>query len=216
MPAPRREIPDLDQHIQRYVAGTSATQLAREIGVSDWLFRQRLRERGIAIRSPQQYPAHTDAAHEARRGQRDSEATKIARAETRKMRGLGTSAHEDRFAELLDQRHVRYERQTVVRYYNVDFTIDEAAIAVEIVGGGYTPRRRAARQQRLDDLLNRGWHVLDVRVLGHPELLAGAADYVVALMDITGRDPSAAREYRVVRADGQPITSRTPKTPHRA
>ena len=147
----------------------------------------------------------TAAAHAARRGQVDSMATKLARAQTRYLRQLGIGKNEAAFAVLLDAAGIEYRQQLPVGPYNVDFALTEVPIAVEVVSGAGNSCARAIAAKRTERILGE-WHVFEVRCMGNQRvgtIQPQVVDELVAFVDFARGDHAALRQYRVIRADGQ-------------
>lgn len=209
----RLDIPNLDNLIQRYVDGESALKLANEIGVSDLVIRRRLKERGIVLRSRNAYPPHVEEAHAASRGRKASMGERIRRAITRERLQCGTSRREDEFVAILEKWGIPFTRQKAIGPYNIDVALTEVPIAVEVSAGGGAPRRRAIRRKRIEYILDRGWTLVEVKISGASAVFSPeVADHIIATADILRRNPSAPREYRMVRADGKLVSHRRRKT----
>lgn len=215
MPYPYIHIPNLSDYIDRYLAGESAKDLAAEIGVSDSTFRARLLERDIKIRPGTWYPRDMNPCWDAARGRTAAPHEIKKRVTTTEGDLRFSSKHEDRFAPCLDALGISYERQkAILDRYNVDFALTEVPVVVEVIGGGYNPRVRANLPKRREDILDGGWHLIEVYIAkaSHQRHLpmTGAAEYVVTFSNSVGLDPSAPREHRMIRTDGEPRSSRRP------
>ena len=201
------DIPKLDDMIRRYLDGESARSIANEFGISDSTLRDRLKKRGVKLRSRNDYPAHVEAAHAARRGQVESADLLEKRAIGRQQRVAGVSFLEVEVGRLLTARGVDYTPQLAVGPYNIDLAIERGSVAVEVIGGGYRSRTRARLPQRRKYLLDRGWHLIEVRRKRGTTDFVGADDHIVAFLDFSRSNPSAPREYRVIRSDGQLVSA---------
>src|SRR5690606_23915810 len=88
--------------------------------------------------------------------------------------------------------------------YNLDFTLAEGAVAVEVVSGGGNPRVAANALQRREHILN-GRHLIEVRFQSHVERVIKPAvvDQLIAFLDEVAGLPAAPGQHRVVRTDGK-------------
>jgi len=189
------------------VLGTTAAGWVQAAGLSRTASEVMRRRMGRA--TAEERTAITEAANAARRGQRDPLERLIRRAATREQRGLGTSA--------LDRQMRVWLRETdpstaptlgkAIGPYNVDVAVSPS-IAVELWGGAWHRKGRALNRhrQRTRYLLDAGWHLVVVECANDGFALSrGAADYVLAFREQVGSDPTARREYRVVRGTGQEV-----------
>lgn len=223
MPRPRREIPNFDELVERYVNGEPANKLARDAGCSDKLIIKRLKEAGIPIRLRWSYSQNMEPCWAGRRAANERGkpiARKIRRAQTRERVQTTVSPHEVRMAAALDSVGLPYIQQRAFGIYNVDFTLEPLPIIVEVIGGGYKASTRAKRPERIKYLLDLGWHVADIRIAKQTHQrhlpMIGAAEYLVAFAQEVGSEPPAVGQYRVIRSDGQPGGSRAPYLNHGA
>lgn len=153
--------------------------------------------------------AITEAANAARRGRRDDPERKARRAVTRQVRELGVSALDRQLCRWLLEADPTTAGTLVkaIGPYNVDVAVSPA-IAVELWGGAWHRKSRATNRhrERTRYLLDAGWHLVIVECANDGFALShGAAEYVLAFREQVGRDPTARREYRVVRGTGQEL-----------
>ena len=94
------------------------------------------------------------AAHAARRGNHDSIERMMARANTRHDKGIGIGPHEIVLAELLKSSGIQFDQQVPCGKYNIDFTIGENLIAVEVCAGSGNSRLSKRRKERIEYILN--------------------------------------------------------------
>lgn len=151
----------------------------------------------------------TAAAHDAVRGETQTEEHRRKIARTRQRRYGPDGPFEEAFYRMLIGHGIEAVTQKAIGRFNVDFAAH--SVAVEIFGGSWhnAGRHAARHDRRAHYILNAGWHLLIIWVeekFGHP-LTIEAADYAVSLMKLAGRNPSARREYRVIRGTGQLIIS---------
>lgn len=215
----KRIVVDVDQIVARYVAGTSVKVLAEEFGVAPSVVMDRLGERGISLRnrsdamyirmahtSPEERSRLTDSAHAAIRGVRHTEEHRCKIAKTRENIRFKVSRTEDMFVEMLNDRGISCTQQKAFGRYNVDITIDECPIAVEINGGGWHGfGAHAARYaERTKYILDQGVHLVVIWInTSNSPLESGAADYVVALAGKLGSQKPIRGEEHMIRGDGQ-------------
>src|SRR5699024_1551009 len=165
-----------------YTAGMTCQNLAAVHGVSEATIRRRLKARGVTIRQGPEY----------RRGAVDTLAPKIARAKTRHARRLHIGKNAVRLADMLRERGIDFDQQTVVGHYNIDFTFAPHRVAVEVVSGGGNPRQRALAGERIEQVRRAGWHVVELDVRSWCGGLTDAgADHLVALLHFLSSEPAA-------------------------
>jgi len=198
--------------VERYVAGESVAELARVFDISRTAVRRHLVKSGVAMRTIGEQAdlvnkqrgaewrrARVAAAHASKRGRPPREESLVLAAETRGKRGPG-SRGEEKMLGWLKQRGEEPGVQTPVGRYNIDFTV--ASVAVEFLGGEWH-RYKRTHGVRTKALLDAGWHVLFVWDVTNYPVTSKAADYAVAFAKEARRNPTAAREYRVIRGDGE-------------
>ena len=147
----------------------------------------------------------TAAAHEAVRGKRQSSEHRAKVARTREIKQVGVSRIEIKLMRSLRARGLSCTAQKAVGRYNIDVAINSPPIAVEIFGGGWHSKGRAAARfrQRTNYLLNRGWTPVFIWVLRNYPLERGAIDYVVTLAEKLRRHKPARSQQHMIRGDGQ-------------
>lgn len=201
------DIPDVEDLIQAYIDGQPMSKVTARAGISDKTLKRRLEQRGIPIRIRSSYPAVTGPAHAAARGRKVPMESLVAMAAGRHGSTTGASAYELELACWLAARGLVTVPQYAVGKYNVDLAVEVPRVAVEVRAGGYGPRSLARWPQRVVDLLDAGWDLVEVRVRYFP-LTPDLADKLVAYVECRRGQPAAAREHRVVRGNGQPMTPR--------
>ena len=219
----RIEVPNLDNLLNRYVAGESENKLAREAGVGRGVFRRRLLWAGIKPRgrseaelmkwsrmSPERRAAQVATAHEAVRGSKQTWEHRCKGAITRERNISGATIVEDILDNSLRLRGLSVTQQKAVGIYNIDVAIHEPRIAVEVYGGNWhsTGTHRRRHFKRCKYLLDCGWNVLVIRVdaRNHP-LGLGAYNYIIAFADELRSNPPVRCQYRVIFGDGSPVSS---------
>jgi len=216
----RREL-SIDSVCQRYAAGESEKALADAFGVARSAIGRCLVRGGVerrtasqaealkwsAITDPQARRRQVAAANEAARGRIVAIESKIKHALTVMARRLQASPIEDRLAAMLAGRGIGVVAQEAVGPYNCD--LGAFPVAVEVFGGSWHwhGRHMARTPDRIRHFLNRGWHVLMVKVDGRNQLTEATADYVAAYVQQARRNPAAPREYRVIRGAGETVAA---------
>src|ERR1035437_132907 len=153
--------------------------------------------------------SNTDAAHAARRGQKDTLETKLARTATRYMLGIGIGPHEIAFTKLLDAKGIKYRQQFPCGPYNLDFTIDKSLVAVEIVTGSGNNTIIKNRQKRLEYVLARH-HLFEVRFAqqtgpwGQSRVLTSkVVEQLIAFLKETRLYKTTPGKHWVIRPNGE-------------
>jgi hypothetical protein len=215
----RKQI-NVDYLVREYLAGRSELQLSREMGIDRNGIRRRLVERGITPRgrseaermkwrqmAPEVRAAQVAAAHIAVRGTHKTLASKIAHAQTVERLGLHISPIERRVARLLKKCGVDIVHQQAIGPYNCD--LGAFPVAVEIFGGHwhFYGRHLQRTPERFRYLLNTGWFVLAVVVSPEYPLHLRLPDYIVSYIQQARSQPSARREYRVIRGAGETLAA---------
>jgi transposase len=209
-----------DDIVSRYSDGESVKAIAEHFGVSRGVIHRRLTEANVTPRgaseattlvaarqTSEQRANQVRAAHEAVRGSRHTEPWLESVARTRERRGEhGVSPGTDRLCGFLADDGILFTREKAVGRYNVDVALSSHAIAVEVLGGTWHARR-PVHAQRTPYILNRGWDMLFVWDTKRVPLDVRAYDYLVGWSQEPGRNPSAGGEYRVVRGDGQLVST---------
>lgn len=214
----KKEIPNLDDLLRRYVAGESEQKLAAEAGVNRCAFRNRIVKAGIIPRnnsgamkirwanaSEGERNAMLDAAHSSMRGVPLSDELKIKQA-IGKQNSLAHISHLDALLwAMLQDSGLNVTPQKAVYAYNIDVAVEAPPIAVELFGGAWhSAGRHGARfHERTKYLLDIGWTVVVVWVdkRRYP-FGVGCVEYIVSLAKTLRLDPPARGEYRVILGDG--------------
>lgn len=219
---------DVDDIIRRYEAGERIQDIAAVLDMDPSSLRKGLRNRGYALRSqseslrlhlasigPDGRQARSAAAHAAVRGMVRT-ADDLARRAAGKERSQAHVSENDRaLGRMLADAGLAFTYAKAIGPYNVD--IAAAGVVVECYGGGWHGGGRALARfdQRTRYILDAGWSVVVVWIdqRRHPLSIA-AAEYVVALADVAGRDPAAPRQYRVIRGNGEELVRGCSKDDH--
>jgi very-short-patch-repair endonuclease len=211
---------DIDHLVGQYEAGVSVKALAAQLGVSRPVIVRRLSELGITPRgrsdsmflrmaqsTPEERMRLTQAAHAATRGRPQPEDRCIRQAQGRERTKSHAGPDAVTLAELLNARGLPVTLEKACGPYNIDLTLDAAAIAVEIQGGNWHAygRHGARLGKRREHILGAGWHL--VEVWGTSEILRKnlgiIADKLTAFAEEFGGLDSSRRQHRVLRGNGE-------------
>ena len=204
--AQKKPLANLDELIARYEKGESIRSLAIEAGIYDALLGRHFHERGVTIRGCGTYPPHVEAAHAARRGQKESLATKEVKARTREQRQTTVSVHERTLGQMLSVRGLKFTPQKAISKYNVDFALTDYPVVVEMRGGSYSELANTLLPARTEYLLSHGWHLIEIFLSWarrRPEILNGAADRIDLFALSHGSAIPSRGEHLQIRPDGQ-------------
>lgn len=210
---------DVDDVIRRYEAGERIEDIAAVFDMTGSSLRKGLRNRGYSLRSgaesmrlrmaalgPDGRQAQSAAAHAAVRGITRTADDLAKRAAGKERSQAHISENDRQLGRMLADAGLAITYAKAIGPYNAD--IATAGIVVECYGGGWHGGGRALARfdQRTRYILDAGWSVAVVWIdqRRHP-LSVAASEYVVALADIAGRDPSAPRQYRVIRGTGEEL-----------
>lgn len=229
MPRPL-ECPDLEDLVKRYLAGSSEKQLAHEHRVSRTVVRRWLLEAGVEPRGRsaaervkwEQIKARgrsavrrqCGSAWRAARGRTVSDATKRASARTRQARNIKTGVRAKHCDELwirglLEEVGWTLTPQLAVGPYNVDLANRARGVAVEVVSNGVTRDYAPTFRKRTEHLLDAGWHVVFVDLIGRRarDVAHIRKELVASLELVRAHEPALHGRYRVIRSDGKPASS---------
>ena len=214
---PHRHSLPVQEMARAYVSGLSENALAERYGVDRNVVRRRLIEAGASIRGRSEAEAlkwsrmstavrkrQVAAAHQAARGRRHTLAEKMLRASVVQAKGLHRSPSEDALGDMLRARGIETIAQQAIGPYNCD--LGAAPVAVEVFGGEWhwNGRHLLRTPRRFRYIMKAGWHLLIVHVTPRRfPLTEATADYVAAYVKRMRRQPTARREYRVIRATGE-------------
>ncbi len=200
-----------------YRAGESVKALAAAHGVARAVVRRWLIEAGegprgrseaMNVRQGRMSPAERSnlarAAHDAVRGVEQSEEHRRRIALSRELSGYGgpTSAGTDWLCRELAHLGIEHIREKAVGRYNLDIALSASSVAVEVLGGNWH-RAKPVHTVRTPYILNAGWHVVFVWDTKRCKISTGALDYIITFAEKARLDPTATREYRVIRGDGE-------------
>jgi very-short-patch-repair endonuclease len=201
-----------------YLRGVSEAEIARIYGVSRATISTALRKANVprrgpaeanrlmmSKRSPEENLRNTQAAHEAVRGRRWTVEERLQAAQRRHGK-VSTEPYELLYSAWLRLRGVDSIPQHAIGPYNCDLAVGD--VAVEIFGGhwhGYS-HHASTFTERARYILDQGWNLVIVWVDAPRKRLAEpSADYIVAFVEESRRDPSMRGEYRVIWGDGQEV-----------
>lgn len=226
-------VPNLDDLIQQYRAGTSMKQLADGAGISRPKLVREFRARGEPLRgrsaaeSLKWQTLRQDRAAVVRQTRRAWEAVRgrivpfeelCRRARTREERQIHRFLYEREVEAELVTRGVRCTPQKAVGPYNLDLALDEPRIAVEIIGCQMVSKRRAAYPKRLEYICNAGWLLVLVVIKGANRLgadYARIAKQIIVYAELSSRNPALRGKYGVIGRNGEPMTPRCDYVPGR-
>lgn len=219
----RRKPVDTARALELWESGMDKKAIGETLGVSQTTITNRLRDVGVMTESPgdamrtrmsrmsaEDRAALCRPAHDAVRGMRRTHDDLVRRAIGKAKLGRPGSTEEERLGKMLRERGLTVAHQAAVDKYNVDLLVD-GSIAVEVSG---RPKKGANAEripERVKLLLDRGLALLLVwsNTKWHP-VTEDAAEYVVSLLDLLRRDPSATGKYWVIWGDGQVMAERRP------
>ncbi|WP_371325940.1 helix-turn-helix domain-containing protein [Corynebacterium sp. HMSC065A05] len=190
---------DIAEVIELYESGMSCQEIAPRFNTSDTTIRRRLKAAGITLRQGPSY--RTSNSMEQR----------LATAFTNCVAPTHIGPNETHFASFLDDLNVRYRQQTIIGHYNVDFTLQELPVVIEVVSGGGNARTRATKFERYEFILNSGWHIFEMRFNGgtsHDTLTREGVEHMISCAKALGSTPPAFGKYRVFRGDGHLVALR--------
>lgn len=223
---------DTDNLINRYQSGSSVKQLAAERGVNRAIIARTLQSLNIPLRgrsdaerekwriikqSRHAIERQLGKAWAAARGRTVSVSTKLKHAETISRKLLQVTALEKSIALDLERLGFMPNLQHVIASYNVDIAIHKERIAVE-VQSAYLHGGKSMKPQRLNDIMDSGWDILVLYTprRNGPYTPSELAKYIVAFMQAVRCNPSAQRQYGVIRGDGKPVPHFCNQLNHRA
>jgi len=212
---------DLDNAIQRYLAGESINQLARQLGVGRRMLDTAIRGAGIKIRSMseacqarsdrftvQEKRAYAAAAQKVRRGKANGVVMGERRAHT--IERLGKANRDEALlAFWLAKRGYIATLHKAIGIYNVDLGFEELRIAVEINGTAHLPffaTRQGDPLVRLEYILNAGWSIIEIVV--YPtryNLREIATDHIITFLQQACCKETTRGEHRVITGRGEPL-----------
>lgn len=215
------EIPDFDDLVARYLAGTSFLQLSKESGIGRNVLTNAFKRANIPLRTASEQERikwsllKTDRAKVVRqmqgswlgrRGQKDSLEVKIRRAHATYTRLKGVGKWESEIVTLLRARGLNVLPQLPIGTYNVDFAIDPPRIAVEVqtawLRGG-----KSTKPERLNYILDQGWTLVIVYLpkRGPVPTIPLIAEKLHALAELRSSDPTLAGQYLMIGSNAKCI-----------
>lgn len=203
--------------VNRFNNGESVLSLSISFGVSRNVIEERLvfagaTPRGIteanrlAINSlpREEVLRRIKIAQDSVRGVKHTAEHRHKIALSREHNGVSISATENLLCSWLRERGVSFIQQKAVGSYNVD--IATYPIAVEILGGSWHASK-SIEVKRAKYIFDAGWHQVFVWVHAkRSPITPYVADYIVSMLQEVSGDPSAIREYRVIRGDGKELS----------
>lgn len=219
MPA-KRTPANLDDLIERYLSGVSMKQLADEIEISRKALTSRFLECGVPLRGrsdaellkwskipESERKQRMVAAHNGRRGMKESLETLCRRAQGRYQTCSHTSDTEHELSDYLRSHGVHVDQQYPLGPYNIDLVLRELSVAVEVSAINPQRTHRALRPDRIEYIFDEGLGL--ILVFSSHWGAADVGDKILTLKNTLGRNKtSVSGKYGVIRGDGQPIASR--------
>lgn len=214
--------------IRRYEAGEGTRVLADEFGTTPLTVNKGLRKRGVVIRSrseaemvkwarmtDEERARQVEAAHKAARGRKARRESLVQAAKTIEGKGLHDSPQERELAELLLERGVQVRPQMAVGPYNCDLGAPPVAVEVFVGNWHWSGRHLRRLEKRVSEFFDNSMHLLVVWLAYEPYAVTPAlAEYVAAYIESARRNPTAWSEYRVVRGDGETMTTARSDSDH--
>lgn len=212
-------ISNLDNLLDRYIAGESENSLAKEAGVCRSTFRSRLLENGINPRgqseaesvkwermSAEQRKQQVAAAHEAARGREVPFEELCLRAKMREGNmAYNVSKSEVKLGRWLKELGINVIHNFAVGPYNCD--IGTGAIIVEVWGGNWHPKPIDVKRTKY--ILDAGFSVLIIDIDKHRFPISYiVTEYVVTLDKLARSNPAGRRQYWMIRGNGELIFKR--------
>lgn len=213
-------IEKLDEVVKLRQSGLTQREIGERFGVpqatvSNWLLSRGVRadmhvsrQRYADSLTPQQRAKQAEAAHEAVRGMKRTDADLIARAHTKQIKQSHATDTERLLAQALTARGLDPVLQLAVYKYNLDIGVEP--VAMELFGGNWHAQGPAAARmpQRLKDIADRGFNTIMVWTHAvHAMDIGAIADEVVSFRERSCSDPSFSRQYRVIWCDGEFIAA---------
>lgn len=194
----------VDNIVKRYRAGESILSIANGAPFSRPVITRVLRDRaGYRDRRRAALNRYKRMAPADRSALANN--AHLAAAIAREKSGQFVGAGERKLAQWIRERGIEPVPQKAVGIYNIDVAIHP--IAVEVHLSHASPKFSATcyrrRMERALYLIEAGWSILYVWDPSAKRITEGAADYAVAFLQETNRNPSAIGEYRVIRGSGE-------------
>lgn len=210
----------IDDLISRYRSGENQSQLATAFGISQASVSRWIAKRGAQISrseaeirkwaamSPEQRAAQVASAHTAVRGMTRTIDDLERRAIGKQRTGAHATAEELLLARHLNDLGIETISQQAVGKYNLD--IGAEPVAVELFGGGWHAdgRHRARLPERVKYIADAGWNLLIIWTHKvHRFDMPTVAKDALAYLELSRRDPTFRRQYRVIWSDGKLIAA---------
>lgn len=158
--------------------------------------------RGNLHTSPSARKQRAAAAHEAvrRRGENPHTRKLHSERDEASLRYIGEG--EEALMERLQAAGFDCVPQAARNGYNIDILVGN--VAVEVHNASSRPHHTAQRLCRIVELIGAGIHSLYVKTGPDcPVISETAMEKIIAFLDFARSNPSAPREYRVIRGDGK-------------
>lgn len=221
-PTPIQNSVDIGLVVSLYKSGVSQNAIAKQLGVSRSVIRNRLCKAGVIIRgpaeanqlmmskrTPEENARNSRAAHDAVRNkpkthqQLCNHALGVQNAFT-----SFKSPYEQDIADELINRGIKFVPQLAVDKYNINFAIGNN-IALEVFGGNWHAkgRHRARFAERSKKLFDSGYAIVICWIgFNHRFNPSAIVDYLISLDKVLCSDPSARRKHYVIGGHGKPCS----------
>ncbi|MDR2892996.1 MAG: hypothetical protein LBV80_07930 [Deltaproteobacteria bacterium] len=200
---------------ERYNAGESSYELANAFNTSEGVIRKRLRKNGIKIRTASESGIirksrmttaekfrHAQSTSQGLRGKPHSLEHRCALAISREKNVTHVGKWEFFIFQKLIEAGFNPTQQKALGPYNIDISIDELSVAVEVITGAVSigSEHGVRIRQKIEYLSKIGWSAV---IILAKSIDIGATDYLIRLANLFSRDKTSACQYHVIRGDGK-------------
>jgi hypothetical protein len=196
----------------RSMSEAQAIRCARDRN-TEWFSRFREAGRNAAIHRTRtdewksRFKSYASMAWAANTGRAHTEEERAARALTHERLRLKVSPYAVVLNDWLIERGVQTTMEAACGRYNIDIACGPVAVEVHAYSFNPIGSTRLRERDRLKYICNRGWLLLYVWISARAFILnPSAADYIVAMLEATKRDPSTIGQYRVIRGSGELVS----------
>ena len=216
------ELSNLNDIIKRYKSGVSVNQLSKENGVSRSVISRLLSSNDVQLRShsesecikwsnmsEQQRKRQVQKAHEAARGRLVSTAEKMKRAKSAYFNHFKKGLHELEICEILKYKGYQAIIQKNLGIYNIDLSIHEFPICIEIQSNNHHSLRSPKILKRTKYILNSKKFLLYIIIdqSKNPILYESIANKIISYLNVLSLDESICGKYAMIGRNGDSFTS---------